>query len=280
MNDSESTGLLTFGEHLEVFRKMLFRIILVVVVLGCIIFCFKRQTFTLLLAPHNSDFCTFRFIEDCLHSFGWNFHFTPYNIPLISTDLSAQFMTHITVSCLLGALLASPYIVFELFRFISPALYESEKKYSYLFAVIIYSLFIIGLLMSYFVLFPISFQFLATYQVDESVNSTITLDSYITTFTTLAFLMGVVFQLPIFAFILGKMGMIDANILKAYRPYALVLIMIIAAIITPPDIFTLVLVTIPIYGLYEISILVLKRWGPKSVSDECEDLSADADAEA
>lgn len=269
---------MTFGGHLEVLRRMLFRIVIVVIVLGGVIFCFKKQTFTLLLAPHNSDFCTFRFIEDCLHSLGWNFHFTPYNIPLISTDLSAQFMTHITVSCLLGALLASPYIVFELFRFISPALYESEKKYSYLFAVIIYSLFIIGLLMSYFVLFPISFQFLATYQVDESVKSTITLDSYISTFTTLAFMMGVVFQLPVFAFILGKMGMIDADLLRAYRPYALVLIMVVAAIITPPDLFTLVMVTIPIYGLYELSILVVKRWGAKPSADEGDDLSADADS--
>ncbi|MDE7334851.1 MAG: twin-arginine translocase subunit TatC [Muribaculaceae bacterium] len=239
---------------------MLFRIVAVVVLLAIIIFCFKRETFNILLAPHNSDFVTFRVIENLLRSLGWDFQFDQYNIPLISTDLSAQFMTHITVSCLLAVLAASPYIVLELFRFISPALYESEKKYSYLFAIIIYLLFVVGLLMSYFVLFPISFQFLATYQVDESVNSTITLDSYISTFTTLTFIMGVVFQLPIFAFILGKMGMIDAEMLKAYRPYAFILIMIVAAIITPPDLFTLILVTIPIYGLYEISIRVLNKW--------------------
>lgn len=251
---------MTFGGHLEVLRKMLSRIIAVVVILGIVIFCFKRETFNILLAPHNSDFITFRYIENWLHSIGWDFQFDEYKIPLISTDLSAQFMTHVTVSCLLAVLLASPYIVLELFRFISPALYESEKKYSYLFAIIIYLLFILGLLMSYFVLFPISFQFLATYQVDESVNSTITLDSYISTFTTLTFLMGVVFQLPIFAFILGKMGMIDSGMLKTYRPYAFILIMVIAAIITPPDVFTLALVTIPIYGLYELSIVVLKRW--------------------
>lgn len=269
MSTKENTsGQLTFGGHLEVLRKMLFRIIAVVVTLGIVIFCFKKETFNILLAPHNYDFVTFRIIEDLLHSLGWDFHFDEYNIPLISTDLSAQFMTHITVSCLLAVLLASPYIVFELFRFISPALYDSEKKYSYIFAIIIYILFLIGLLMSYFVLFPISFQFLATYQVDESVNSIITLDSYISTFTTLTFLMGVVFQLPIFAFILGKMGMIDAEMLKSYRPYAFIIIMVIAAIITPPDLFTLILVTIPIYGLYELSILVLKKWGIHNMNDE------------
>lgn len=258
--------MLSFGEHLDVLRKMLSRIISVVVILGVVIFCFKEETFSILLAPHNYDFYTFRLIEESLHWIGWDFHFTEYHIPLISTDLSAQFMTHITVSCILAMLLASPYMLFELFKFISPALYEREKKYSYLVASIIYFLFILGLLMSYFILFPISFQFLATYQVDESITSTITLDSYISTFTTLTFLMGIVFQLPVIAFILGKMGFIDAQMLNQYRPFAFVLIMIIAAIITPPDIFTLILVTIPIYGLYEVSILVLKKFTTEATS--------------
>ena len=255
----DNSGLLTFGGHLEVLRKMLFRIILVVVSLGILIFCFKQETFEIILAPHNSDFHTFRFIENLLNNIGWKFHFKQYDIPLISTELSAQFMTHITVSCILAVLLASPYIVFELFRFISPALYESEKKYSYLVAGVIYFLFILGLLMSYFVLMPISFQFLATYQVSENISNTITLDSYISTFTTLTFMMGIVFQLPVFAYVLGKMGFITADVLKKYRKYAFVLIMVIAAIITPPDLFTLILVTLPIYGLYEVSILVLKK---------------------
>lgn len=256
----DNKGFLTVGGHLEVLRKMLFRIILVVVVLGCIIFCFKTETFTILLAPHKSDFCTFQLIEHIINYLGFDFKFADYKIPLISTELTAQFMTHITVACILAVLIASPYILFELFRFISPALYDSEKKYSYLVAAIIYILFIIGLLMSYFVLFPISFQFLATYQVDKEITNAITLDSYISTFTTLTFLMGIVFQLPVFAFLLGKMGFINSDIMKRYRSYAFILIMFIAAIITPPDIFTLILVTIPIYGLYEVSILVLKKF--------------------
>lgn len=251
---------MTFSDHLILLRKMLVRIFCAIIFLAIIIFCFKKETFNILLAPHNYDFCTFQWIEQFLNIIGWKVHFKEYHIPLISTELSAQFMTHITVSCLLGTLLASPYILFELFKYISPALYESEKKYSYLVAGIIYVLFIAGLMMSYFIIFPISFQFLATYQVDDEIVNTITLDSYISTFTTLTFMMGIVFQLPVFAFILGKMGFIDASMLKQYRAYALVIIMIIAAIITPPDLFTLVLVTIPIYGLYEISIFVLKKW--------------------
>lgn len=252
--------LLTFGGHLEILRKMLFRIVIVVVSLGVIIFCFKQETFEIILAPHNSDFHTFRFIENFLNKIGWDFHFQQYDIPLISTELSAQFMTHITVSCILAVLLASPYIVFELFRFISPALYESEKRYSYLVVGIIYFLFILGLLMSYFILMPISFQFLATYQVNEKITNTITLDSYISTFTTLTFMMGIVFQLPVVAYVLGKMGFITADVLKKYRKHAFVLIMVIAAVITPPDLFTLIMVAIPIYALYELSIFVLKKY--------------------
>lgn len=249
-------------------RKMLFRILIVVVILAIVIFSFKSETFSILLAPNKSDFITFRWIEDAINHFGFNFHFSEYSVPLISTELSAQFMTHITVSCLLACLLASPYIVFELFRFISPALYESEKKYSYLVTAIVYALFLLGLLMSYFVLFPISFQFLATYQVDNEIVNTITLDSYISTFLTLTFMMGVVFQLPVFAFVLGKMGFIDASLMKRYRAYAFVIIMIIAAIITPPDLFTLILVTFPIYALYEISIWVLNHYVKSDTEDE------------
>ena len=260
MSNANNSVLMTLSRHLDVFRKMFARILCVIIIIAIIIFCFKKETFSLLLAPHNYDFCTFQWIEGLLNKFGCDFHFKEYHIPLISTELSSQFMTHITVSCLLAALLASPYILFELFRYISPALYEREKKYSYFVAIIIYVLFIIGLLMSYFIIFPISFQFLANYQVDEEVVSTITLDSYISTFTTLSFMMGIVFQLPVFAFVLGKMGFIDANTLRRYRAYAFVIIMIIAAIITPPDLFTLIMVTIPIYGLYELSILVLKKW--------------------
>lgn len=254
-----SQGLLTFGGHLEVLRRMLIRILAVVLAFAVIIFYFKKETFTILLDPHSSDFCTFKFIENVIHSLGFNFHFTEYNIPLINTELSAQFMTHITVSCLLAVLLASPYIVFELFRYISPALYESEKRASYLVVSVVYFLFLLGLLMSYFILFPISFKFLATYQVDDEIVNTITLDSYISTFTTLTFLMGIVFQLPVFAYILGRMGFINADVLKSYRQYAFIVIMVIAAIITPPDIFTLALVTIPIYALYELSICVLNQ---------------------
>jgi sec-independent protein translocase protein TatC len=126
-------------------------------------------------------------------------------------------------------------------------------------AVTMYLLFVIGVLMSYFVLFPISFRFLGTYSVSGMAESNITLKSYIGTFTTLTLIMGLVFQLPVIAFFLGKLEVIKSKSLKLYRKYAFLIIMVVAAIITPPDLMTLVLVTIPLYLLYEVSILVLKR---------------------
>lgn len=259
MTKDNSQDLLTFGGHLEVLRRMLFRIITVAGCLAIITFCLKDLTWQLLLAPSEWDFVTYRWIERGIQAMGFSdFHFEKYHVDLIATDLSSQFMTHITTAIYLGMLGASPYILYELFRFISPALYENEKKYSIQFVVIVYMLFILGTLMSYYVLFPISFRFLGTYSVAERIHSTITLDSYISTFTTLTLLMGVVFQLPVIAFILAKLGFITSEMLSKYRKHSFIIIMFVAAIITPPDIMTLVLVTIPLYFLYEVSIRVTK----------------------
>jgi sec-independent protein translocase protein TatC len=172
-------------------------------------------------------------------------------------------MSHVSTAVYLGLLGASPFILYELFRFISPALYDNERRYSVQVAGTIYALFIIGVLMSYFVLFPISFRFLGTYSVAERVHSTITLDSYVSTFVSLTLVMGLVFQLPVIAFFLGKMGMITSGLLSAYRKHAFLAIMVVAAIITPPDLMTLILVTIPLYLLYEVSIRVVRWAAPK-----------------
>ena len=258
-DNNPDPNLLTFGGHLEVLRRMLFRIIAVVMVLAIAIFCFKNKTFELLLAPSQWDFVTYRYIEKFLHRLGSNFVFNQFHINLIATELSSQFMTHVTTALYIGLLGASPYILVELFRFITPALYDNEKKYSVQVAATMYLLFIIGVLMSYFILFPISFRFLGTYSVSGMVESNITLKSYISTFTTLTLVMGLVFQLPVIAFFLGKLEIVSASMLKQYRKYAFLVIMVVAAIITPPDLMTLVLVTIPLYLLYEVSIIVLKR---------------------
>ena len=255
----KNDNLLTFGEHLEVLRKMLFRILALTVCIAAIVFCCKDETFRLLLAPCEWNFVTFRRIEQLCALLGWGFHFEEYHIELIATELSSQFMTHLTTSLYLGLLGSSPYIMYELFRFVSPALYENERKYSVQVVLTIYLLFIIGVLMSYYVIFPISFRFLGTYQVSEIVRSTITLSSYISSFTTLTLVMGLVFQLPVITFFLAKMGIIDSGLMKNYRRHAFMLILVVAAIITPPDVFTQILVTLPLYILYEVSIRVVER---------------------
>lgn len=255
----DNANKMTFGGHLEVVRQMLMRIISVTAVLTVIVFCMKETTWSLLLAPSEWDFCTYRWIENVLHYMGFHdFHFDEYHVDLIATDLSSQFMMHITTSVYLGLLAASPYILFELFRFITPALYENERKYSVRTAIVIYVLFVLGVLMTYYILFPISFRFLGTYSVAEKIHSTITLDSYVETFTSLTLMMGLVFQLPILAFILTKMGILSHDILSEYRKHAFVLILVVAAVITPPDVMTLLIVTIPLYMLYELSIRVVK----------------------
>lgn len=264
-HSDENLQTMSFGSHLEVLRQMLIRVASVVACLSVVVFCFKEETFRLLLAPKESGFITFRTIE---HLSQWlstltgrdlTFQFDSYSIQLISTELSAQFMMHLTASVSIGALLASPYIIFELFRFITPALYAHERRYSLFVGVCCYVQFILGVLLTYFILAPISFRFLGTYQVDASVHNTITLDSYISTFTGLTFTMGLVSQLPVVCWLLAKMGWLNADIMRRYRRHALVIIMIAAAIITPPDVFTLVLVTLPLYGLYEICIRVIPR---------------------
>lgn len=263
MKEQNENELLTFGGHLEVFRQMLFRILGVAGVLAVIVFCFKDMTWQLLLAPSEWDFVTYQWIEQVIQLWSADFHFEEWHVDLIATDLSSQFMTHITTAIYLGLLGASPYILYELFRFISPALYENERKYSVQVVVIIYVLFMVGVLMSYYVLFPISFRFLGTYSVAARVHSTITLDSYVTTFVSLTLVMGLVFQLPVIAFALAKLGFITSDMLATYRKHAALAIMTLAAIITPPDIMTLVLVTIPLYLLYEVSIRVVAWVGNK-----------------
>lgn len=252
--------MMTFGGHLEVLRQMLFRVIAVAGFFSIIIFCLKDITWRFLLAPSEWDFITYRMIESFMHRIGFeSFAFERFHVDLIATGLSSQFMNHITTSVTLGLLGASPYILYELFRYISPALYDNERRYSVHVAIVIYMLFIFGVLITYYILFPISFRFLGTYSVAERIHSSITIDSYVSTFTSLTLMMGLVFQLPVIAFILAKMELIKSWMLIQYRRHALIAIMFVSAVITPPDLMTLTLVSIPLYMLYEISIVVIKK---------------------
>ncbi len=258
MKYRESDNMQTFGEHLDVLRKMLFRIVLLSFSIAFLVFFFKETIFEYLLAPCSSDFVTFDFVNRTLALFGDSGEIYGNQMELIATDLPSQFLAHMSMSLYIGILLSSPFIIYEIFKYISPALYDNERKYSYRIVVAAYSLFIIGLLVSYYVLFPISCRFLASYSVSEHVKTMVTLDSYISTFVSFTFLMGIVFQLPVLSFFMAKIGVINSSVMTEYRKHAFVLILLVAAIITPPDVMTLILVSFPLYILYELSIVVVK----------------------
>lgn len=251
---------LTFGGHLEVLRRMLFRILAVTAALAVAAFVCKDAVWRMLLAPSESGFVTYGLVERAAQALGFTgFALGEFHVELIATELSSQFMSHISTACILGLLGASPYILCEVVRFVLPALYEEERRQALPVAAAVYALFLMGVLMSYFVLFPVSFRFLGTYSVAERVRSTITLDSYVSTFATLTFLLGLVFQLPVVALLLARGGIVSAEMLAAYRRHALLAIVTLAAVITPPDVMTLLLVALPLYLLYEVSIRVV-RW--------------------
>ncbi len=263
MEANSDGSMMTFGGHLDVLRKMLFRIIGVTLAFGVLIFCFKDSTFSLLLAPGRWDFITYRWLDELCAKIGLDFGMGEFHVRLISTELSGQFVAHLSTSALLGLLCASPYIVYELFRFIAPALYDSERRSSLRLIIAIYLLFIIGVLMSYYVVFPISFQFLGTYQVAAEVENQITLASYISSFTMLTFGMGLVFQLPIIVYFLAKSGLVSTRLMVHYRRHAILVIFFLAALITPSvDIFTLLLVAVPLCLLYEAGIWIARRVSP------------------
>lgn len=258
MKRVEDDNMQTFGEHLDALRKMLFRICALSFVFAFVVFFFKKEVFDLLLAPCSSDFITFNAVNRTLALLGIDNSVYNTSMELIATDLPSQFLAHMSMSLYVGILLSSPFILYELFKFISPALYENEKKYSLRVILAAYSLFVVGLVISYYLLFPISCRFLASYSVSEHVRTMVTLDSYISTFVSLTLLMGLVFQLPIISFFLARIGLIDKELMIEYRKHAFVLILVLAAIITPPDVMTLILVSLPLYVLYELSIIVVK----------------------
>jgi len=180
-------------------------------------------------------------------------------LEIINIQMSGQFMVHLYISMMAALVVAFPYLLWEIWSFIRPALLPKEKKYSQ--GVVIYStiLFIIGMLFSYYLIVPLTVNFFSSYQVSESVNNTITLNSYISTVVSLSLATGLVFELPIVVFFLTKVGLLTPAFMKKNRKYVLVILLTIAAIITPPDIFSQILVTIPLMLLYELSILVSAR---------------------
>ena len=218
----------TFWDHLDVLRASLIRMTIVVIGFTVVAFLMKDTLFSIVLAPRSSHFVTYQLLgaED-------------FTLHLMNTGLTEQFMIHVRTALYAGVLLASPYILYELFRFVSPGLYANERRYTVWIVGAAYLMFIIGTCVNYFVVFPMTVHFLGTYQVSPDVANMLTLQSYIDTLLGMSLIMG--------------------RMMTAYRRHAIVAILVVAAIITPTtDIFTLMVVSLPIYLLYELSIQIVR----------------------
>ena len=236
MKRSNSVSGLSFWEHLEELRSVLLKSLAAWLIASAAAFCFKQPLFDLIFRPLESG------------------------QQLINIDVTAQFFTHMQVALCVGFVVALPLIVAWLYGFVAPALYQNEKRYSLIFILSALILFAAGVALNYFVIFPLSFKMLSTYQVSDIVVNQISLTSYISLLLVLSIFLGLMFEIPVLTWLLAKLGILRREHLKHYRGHVFVAILIIAAVITPTgDPFTLLLVTLPIYLLYELSIIIIPR---------------------
>ena len=253
---------MSFLNHLEVFRWHLIRSALAILFFAIIAFIFKDIVFdSILLGPKKTDFLTYKVLCRISIFLGLNdvlcMKVSPFSLQNIS--MSGQFSTHITTSIFAGFIVAFPYVFWEFWRFISPALYDAETKIAR--GVVFFSsvLFLFGVLFGYYVIAPLSVNFLGSYQISNTVANQISLTSFISTVTTVSLANGIIFELPILVYFLTKIGLLTPDFMRIYRKHAMVLTLILSAIITPPDITSQILVAFPLMILYELSIKVSAR---------------------
>ncbi|OQD42353.1 twin-arginine translocase subunit TatC [Croceivirga radicis] len=257
---------MSFLDHLEELRWHLIRSTLAVVIVGCVAFIMKDFIFdTIIFGPKKMDFPTYRFFCKIATFFGIDSEFCGESLPFTiqNRTMAGQFSAHIWTSIWAGFIVGFPYLLWELWRFISPGLYENERKYSKGFIFAASMLFFMGVLFGYYVVAPLSINFLGTYQVSQEVTNEIDISSFIATVRASVIACGIMFELPIIIFFLTKIGLVTPEILKKYRKIALVVVLILSAVITPPDVASQIVVAIPVLILYQVSIyiskLVIKR---------------------
>lgn len=249
---------MTFWEHLEELRWHLVRSVIVLLLLAIAAFIMRDFIFDqIILAPKESSFFTYQI----LCSLGkWlsveALCIGTVPLEIINIRMSGQFITHIYVSVMVAVVVAFPYILWEIWSFVRPALLPREKRYSKGAVFFSTLLFILGMLFSYYLIVPLTINFFSSYQVSDTVNNTIALNSYISTVVSVTLATGLVFELPILVFFLSKVGILTPAFMKKNRKYVLVILLTLSAIITPPDVFSQILVCIPLLGLYEISIFI------------------------
>lgn len=250
---------MSFLEHLEVLRWHIVRSVIALGVFSIAAFIMKSYIFDyIILAPKDIDFITYRMFCELSHllALGDKLCFNQIPFDLINISMSGQFTMHIVVSIIAGIVITFPYLLFEMWTFIKPALHSSEKKYTR--GVVFFGslLFILGVLFGYYMIAPLSVQFLGSYQVSEAVSNKISLSSFITTLTTITLACGLIFQLPLLVYFLSKLGILTPAFMKKYRKHSIIASLVLSAIITPPDVSSQILVTFPLVLLYEVSIYV------------------------
>lgn len=251
---------MSFLDHVEVLRWHLVRSTVAILLFSVVAFIMKDFIFNkIIFAPKDSNFITYRFFCQVSKIFGTDgLCITDIPFTFQSLAMAEQFSVHIWTSITVGFVVAFPFVVWEFWRFISPGLYNKERKGAFLFIIVSSFLFFLGVLFGYYLVTPLSVNFLGNYSVSDMVSRNITIGSYISLVRSSALASGLIFELPIIMYFLTKMGLITPDFLKKYRKHALVLVLILAAIITPPDIVSQIIVGIPIMALYEVSITISK----------------------
>ncbi|HYK75469.1 MAG TPA: twin-arginine translocase subunit TatC [Daejeonella sp.] len=254
---------MSFFDHLDVLRKHLVRAALGIVVFTSLAFVYYDFIFDeIIMGPKKTSFWTYRMMCILTEKFnlGPEFCVKKINFNIINTEMAGQFTLQMNSSFIIGLILGTPYLLYELWRFIKPALHEKERKSANGFTFYASILFLIGLLFGYYLIAPLSINFLSNYTVSSEINNQITIDSYLATVATLSLGTGIIFELPIIIFILSKLGIMTPAFMRSSRRYAAVIILIIAAVVTPTtDLITMLTVSFPLFLLYEISILVSGR---------------------
>lgn len=251
---------MSFLQHLEELRWKVVRAVIAILVGASLAFIFKGIVFDLvILAPKDPDFLTYRALCVMSKFLGMNDALcVTSSFSLQNISMSGQFTSHIVVSIIAGIVVSFPFVFYQIWSFVQPGLKDKEQKSASGVVFFTSLLFLFGILFGYFVIAPLSVQFLGNYQVSETVENSITLNSFITTVTTTTLASGIVFQLPMVIYFLAKLGLVTPEILKAYRKHAIVGVLILSAVITPPDITSQILVSLPLLVLYEISIHIAR----------------------
>jgi sec-independent protein translocase protein TatC len=252
---------MSFLDHLEDLRWHLIRICLAVMIVATLAFIFSRFIFDeIIFAPLHMDFATYDFLCKAAQFLDVSTTFCAEKIPLIlqNRTMAGQFSADIWTAILGGFVISFPYVIYQLWSFISPGLHSNERKHSRGFIVICSLLFFIGVLFGYYIITPLSINFLANYSISSMVDNQIDISSYIALVRASALASGLIFELPIVIYFLTKVGLVTPEFLKKYRKYALVIVLILSAVITPPDIASQIIVAIPIIILYQVSITISK----------------------